>query len=152
MALKMANNNIKTSIYTYCNTLLQHDRNTCASATKSVEPNKLAGMKVFSLRLLNELFFSRSCGLYMLLLFFLQGAFFLRYTRAADGGGAHLSEHFVQPLQRTVQVQFYPAGGASHCLPPDSNKEREIKRDVRKQKHTAAKNIHTLEPHLNLCN
>lgn len=69
MAIKMANNNIKTSIYTYCNTLLQHERNTCESATKSVEPNKLAGMKVFSLRLLKELF-SRSRGLYMLFFVF----------------------------------------------------------------------------------
>lgn len=57
MAIKMANSNIKTSIYTYCNTLLQHERNTCESATKSVEPNKLAGIKVFSLRLLKKLFF-----------------------------------------------------------------------------------------------
>lgn len=76
MAIKMANNNIKTSIYTYCNTLLQHERNTCESATKSVEPNKLAGMKVFSLRLLKELF-SRSRGLYMLffVLFFAGSVF-----------------------------------------------------------------------------
>jgi len=34
MAIKMATNNIKTSIYTFCNTLLQHE-----SATEFVEPN-----------------------------------------------------------------------------------------------------------------
>lgn len=39
MAIKMATNNIKTSIYTYCNILVQHETNTCESATESVEPN-----------------------------------------------------------------------------------------------------------------
>lgn len=76
MALKMANNNIKTSIYTYCNTLLQHDRNTCASATKSVEPNKLAGMKVFSLRLLKELFFFPQILWFVYVVVFFAGSVF----------------------------------------------------------------------------
>lgn len=33
MAIKIANNNIKTTtnIYMYCNTLLQHETNTCVS-------------------------------------------------------------------------------------------------------------------------
>lgn len=39
MAIKMTNNNIITSIYTFCNTLLQHETNACESATESVEPN-----------------------------------------------------------------------------------------------------------------
>lgn len=30
--------------------------------------------------------------------------------------GAHLCQHFVQPLERPVQVHLDPAGGAGHIL------------------------------------
>lgn len=40
----------------------------------------------------------------------------LRHAGAVDAGRAHLREHFVQPLQRPVQVQLNPAGGAGHGL------------------------------------
>lgn len=41
-----------------------------------------------------------------------------RLGHGGDGvvGGAHLGEHLVQPLQRTVQVDLNPAGGAGHIL------------------------------------
>lgn len=29
---------------------------------------------------------------------------------------SHLSQNFVQPLQRAIQMNLYPAGGASHIL------------------------------------
>lgn len=31
-------------------------------------------------------------------------------------GRSHLSQHFVQPLQRAVQMDLNPAGGAGHVL------------------------------------
>ena len=37
---------------------------------------------------------------------------------AGPGRAAHLLQHLVQPLQRTVQVQLDPAGGGGHRLPP----------------------------------
>lgn len=48
--------------------------------------------------------------------FFLTAAQLLRHAGAVDAGRAHLCEHFVQPLQRPVQVQLNPAGGAGHGL------------------------------------
>lgn len=42
----------------------------------------------------------------------------LRDAGASNGRGAHLCEHLVEPLQRAVQVQLDPAGGAGHRLPP----------------------------------
>lgn len=42
----------------------------------------------------------------------------LRHTGAADAWGAHLGEDLVKPLQRPIQVQLNPAGGAGHCLSP----------------------------------
>lgn len=35
-----------------------------------------------------------------------------------DAGRAHLCQYLVQPLQRPVEVQLYPAGGAGDCLTP----------------------------------
>lgn len=57
---------------------------------------------------------------------------FLGLAGAADRGRAHLCENLVQPLQGSVQVQLYPAGGASDRLPPakqsDGGKEeRELR-------------------------
>lgn len=40
----------------------------------------------------------------------------LGHTGAVDAGRAHLGENLVQPLQRAIEMQFYPAGGAGHCL------------------------------------
>ena len=37
---------------------------------------------------------------------------------ALEGGGAHLHQHLVQPLQGPVQVHLDPAGGGRHCLAP----------------------------------
>lgn len=48
---------------------------------------------------------------------------------APDARGAHLSEHLVQPLQRAVQVQLDPAGGAGHRLPP-ATKTRNVKKNI----------------------
>lgn len=45
----------------------------------------------------------------------------LRHTGAADARGAHLGEDLVKPLQRPIQVQLNPAGGAGHCLSPVRN-------------------------------
>lgn len=42
----------------------------------------------------------------------------LGHTGTADAWGAHLGEDLVKPLQRPVQVQLDPAGGAGHCLSP----------------------------------
>lgn len=47
---------------------------------------------------------------------FLTAEQLLRHAGAVDAGRAHLCEHFVQPLQRPVQVQLNPAGGAGHGL------------------------------------
>lgn len=38
-----------------------------------------------------------------------------------DAWGAHLCQHLVEPLQRAVQVELDPAGGAGHCLPPGTH-------------------------------
>ena len=35
---------------------------------------------------------------------------------ALEGGGAHLHQHLVQPLQGPVQVHLDPAGGGRHGL------------------------------------
>ena len=42
----------------------------------------------------------------------------LGHTGAVDAGRSHLCEDLVQPLQRAVEMQLYPAGGAGHCLTP----------------------------------
>lgn len=42
----------------------------------------------------------------------------LRHAGTADTWGAHLGEDLVKPLQRPIQVQLDPAGGAGHCLSP----------------------------------
>lgn len=42
-----------------------------------------------------------------------------------DAGRAHLCEDLVQPLQRAVEMQFYPAGGAGHCLTSAGYREGE---------------------------
>lgn len=44
------------------------------------------------------------------------GAALLGHAGAVDAGRTHLGEHFVQPLQRPVQVQLDPAGRAGHRL------------------------------------
>lgn len=48
----------------------------------------------------------------------------LRHTGTADAWGAHLGENLVKPLQRPIQVQLDPAGGAGHCLSPARHRER----------------------------
>lgn len=40
----------------------------------------------------------------------------LRHTGAVDARRPHLCEDLIQPLQRTVEMQFYPTRGASHSL------------------------------------
>lgn len=49
----------------------------------------------------------------------------LGHTGAVDAGRAHLCENLVQPLQRAVEMQFYPAGGAGHCLASAGYREEE---------------------------
>jgi hypothetical protein len=34
------------------------------------------------------------------------------------GGTAHLGEHSIEPLKRTVEMGFDPARGGGDCLPP----------------------------------
>ena len=61
----------------------------------------------------------------------------LRHTGAADAWGAHLGEDLVKPLQRPIQVQLDPAGGAGHGLSPARHWERGGLGDVKNvQKHT----------------
>lgn len=61
----------------------------------------------------------------------------LRHTGAADAWGAHLGEDLVKPLQRPIQVQLDPAGGAGHGLSPARHWERGGLGDVKHvQKHT----------------
>lgn len=52
----------------------------------------------------------------------LPGGVSLGDTGAADAGGAHLCQDFVQPLQGAVEVQLDPAGSAGHSLPPARGK------------------------------
>lgn len=40
----------------------------------------------------------------------------LRHRRYRVVGGAHLSQHLVQPLQRTMEVDLYPARRRRHVL------------------------------------
>lgn len=54
---------------------------------------------------------------------FLRTVQLLRHAGAVDAGRTHLCEHLVQPLQRPVQVQLYPAGGAGHGLTPERHGE-----------------------------
>lgn len=49
----------------------------------------------------------------------------LGHTGAVDAGRAHLCENLVQPLQRAIEMQFYPAGGAGHCLTSAGYREEE---------------------------
>lgn len=42
----------------------------------------------------------------------------LRHAGAPDARGAHLGKHLVEPLQRAVEVQLDPAGGAGDRLTP----------------------------------
>lgn len=49
----------------------------------------------------------------------------LRHTGTVDAGRAHLCEDLVQPLQRAIEVQLYPAGGAGHCLTSEGYQEGE---------------------------
>lgn len=53
----------------------------------------------------------------------------LRYTGTVDAGRAHLCEDLVQPLQRAIEMQLYPAGGAGHSL--TSAGHRGIDRNLR---------------------
>lgn len=64
----------------------------------------------------------------------------LRHTGTADAWGAHLGEDLVKPLQRPIQVQLNPAGGAGHCLSPARHRQRGGVGDVkivRKDTHTS---------------
>lgn len=54
---------------------------------------------------------------------FLRAVQLLRHAGAVDAGRTHLGEHFVQPLQRAVQVQLDPAGGASHSLTSEGRRD-----------------------------
>lgn len=54
----------------------------------------------------------------------------LRHTGAMDAGRAHLCEYLVQPLQRAVEMQLYPTGGAGHCLTSAGCRGRERKQFV----------------------
>lgn len=54
---------------------------------------------------------------------FLRTVQLLRHAGAVDAGRTHLGENFVQPLQRPVQVQLYPAGGAGHGLTSEGHGE-----------------------------
>lgn len=59
--------------------------------------------------------------------------FFLGLAGAADGGRAHLGKDLVQPLQGSVEVELYPAGGARDRLPPTKQshgRERDRERDL----------------------
>lgn len=49
----------------------------------------------------------------------------LRHTGAVDAGRTHLCEDLVQPLQRAIEVQLYPAGGAGHRLTSGGYREGE---------------------------
>lgn len=57
----------------------------------------------------------------------------LRDAGAADAWGAHLCEHFVEPLQGAVQVELDPAGGAGHCLSPGTQGEQKQMLSLRKK-------------------
>lgn len=62
-----------------------------------------------------------TAGMWMLL---------LGHTGAVDAGRAHLCEYLVQPLQRAIEMQLYPAGGAGHRLTPGGQGERGITIEV----------------------
>lgn len=49
----------------------------------------------------------------------------LGHAGAVDAGRAHLCQYLVQPLQRPVEVQLYPAGGAGDCLTPGGPTDEE---------------------------
>lgn len=57
---------------------------------------------------------------------FLRTVQLLGHAGAVDAGGTHLGQHFVQPLQRPVQVQLNPAGSAGHSLTPEGHRDRII--------------------------
>lgn len=60
----------------------------------------------------------------------------LRHAGAVDAGRTHLCQHLVQPLQRPVQVQLYPAGGAGHSLTPEGHGETSLSRRAKNLKKT----------------
>ncbi len=54
----------------------------------------------------------------------------LGHTGAVDAGRAHLCEDLVQPLQRAIEMQLYPAGGAGHRLTSAGYREGEGQRSL----------------------
>lgn len=48
----------------------------------------------------------------------------LRDAGTSNGGRTHLCQHLIEPLQRAVQVQLDPAGGAGHRLSPVGHMRR----------------------------
>lgn len=66
----------------------------------------------------------------------------LRHTGTADARGAHLGEDLVKPLQRPIQVQLDPAGGAGHGLSPARHRERGGVGDFKNGQDTHYKSEH----------
>lgn len=68
----------------------------------------------------------------------------LGHTGAVDAGRAHLGEDLVQPLQRAIEMQFYPAGGAGHCLTSAGYREEEAARLVIARACRTTSEYHTI--------